>query len=117
MPSKYGDRSKDKPGYPALPINIALNKLLVEKAFKYVLMMILTQDRVTPSYVNELNKILIRKPIIYEGGRVDFNNPDNIKTINTLVDATWEDAKRVLFREIASQDFHRGFIKKTADKV
>jgi hypothetical protein len=117
MPNKYGDRSKDKPGYPALPINIAMNKLLIEKAFKYSLMIILTKHRVDPAYVNELNKILVRRPMIYEGDRVDFSNPDNIKTINTLVDDVWEEAKRVLFREISSQDFHRGFVKKTADKV
>ena len=117
MPSKYGNRSNDKPGYPALPINIALNRMLIERAFKYVLKIILTEDRVGQDYVNELNKILTRKPIIYEGGRVDFSNPENTKTIDTLVEAVWTEAKRVLFRELASQDFHRGFIKKTADKV
>ena len=117
MPTKYGDRSNDKPGYPGLPISIALNKVLIEKAFKYVMQIILTQDRVGPGYLNELNKILVRKPIIYEGGRVDFSNPDNMDTINTLVNEVWDEANRVLFREIASQDFHRGFTKKTADKV
>jgi hypothetical protein len=117
MASKYGDRSKDKPGYPAMPISIALNRQLMEKAFKYVMLVILTQNRVGPEYISHLNSILTRKPIIYEGGRVEFDNIDNLKTINALIDEVWDNAKRVLFREIASQDFHRGFTKKTADKV
>jgi hypothetical protein len=117
MASKYGDRTKDKPGQPAMPVSIALNKVLIEQAFKYVLKVILTENRVDPSYLNELNKILTRRPVIYEGGRVKFDNPDNIKTIDTLVDVVWDQAKRVLFREMQSQDFHRGFTKQTADKV
>ena len=117
MASKYGDRTKDKPGQPAMPISIALNKQLIERAFKYVLRVILTEKRVDPSYLNELNNILTRRPIIYEGDRVDFGDPDNEQTIDTLVEEVWKDAKRVLFREIQSQDFHRGFVKKTADKV
>ena len=117
MANKYGDRSKDKPGYPALPINIALSKLLIEAAFKYALIMILTKNRIGMDEVVALNKILTKRPIIFEGGRVDFTEINNIETINTLVDEVWKNAQRVLFKEIASQDFHRGFVKKTADKV
>ena len=117
MASKYGNRAKDKPGHPTMPISIALNKILIERAFKYVLRVILTENRVDPSYLNELNKILTQRPVIYEGGRIDFGDPDNMKTINVLVGLVWDEAKKVLFREMQSQDFHRGFTKQTADKV
>ena len=117
MPSKYGDRSKDKPGQPALPISIAANKILIEAAFKYALTVILTKNRIGTDEVLQLNKLLTRRPIVFEGNRINFTDTNNINTINTLVDEVWKEAQRVLFKEIASSDFHRGFVKKTADKV
>ena len=112
MANKYVDTKDDKPGYPKLPIHIAKNELVLEDAFTYCLTMILTKKRIGQEDVTKINSILMKKPIVFEGGRVDFEDTDNMKTIDTLVSEVWKEVKRVLMREIASQDFHRGFTLK-----
>ena len=110
--NKYTDTSKDAPGHPSLPINIAMNRVILEQVFKYVLEMILTEKRIGNEQVTAINQMLVKRPIIYEGGRVDFDNGSNKEVIQKLVDEVWDISKRILYREIASNDFHRAFVKK-----
>ena len=109
---KYTDTSKDEPGKPSLPINIAMNRIVLEQVFKYVLEMVLTENRIGNEHITEINKMLVKRPIIYAGGRIDFGDESNRKIMKKLVTEVWDMSKKVLYREIASNDFHRAFSKK-----
>lgn len=109
---KYTDTSKDTSGHPALPINIAMNRVILEQLFRYVLNMILTEKRIGNEQILEINQMLVKKPIIYAGGRVDFDDTQNQEIMNKLVNEVWNISKKILYREIASNDFHRAFVKK-----